>query len=76
MMTRKKHQTIRLLDYAAVADRTGIEVGVLRSHAERGKMPEPDYRLGQSPGWLPETIEEWVATFTPAGLPPARKRVG
>jgi predicted DNA-binding transcriptional regulator AlpA len=75
-MSKKEHETIILMDYAAVAERTGLEVPILRMYAARGKMPEPDYRISQSPGWLPATINQWVATFTPAGLPPARKRVG
>lgn len=74
-MTRKKQGTVVLLDYAAIADLTGIDAQMLRMYANRGKMPEPDYRIAQSPGWLPETIEEWVATFTPEGLPPARRRL-
>lgn len=74
MSSKKKHETIVLMDYAAIAQKTGIEATVLRLHASRGKMPEPDYRVSQSPGWLPETIDAWIATFTPEGKVPARKR--
>lgn len=74
MTAKKKHETIILMDYAAIAERTGVEVKRLRLWASRGKMPEPDYKVSQSPGWLPASIEEWVETFTPAGEPPRRRR--
>jgi predicted DNA-binding transcriptional regulator AlpA len=75
-MSRRRRETVVLMDYAAIAERTGLEVQMLRLYKARGKMPAPDYMVSQSPGWLPETIEEWVKSFTPEGLPPARKRVG
>lgn len=71
-MPRKK-ETVILMDYAAIAETTGLEPGVLRLWKNRGKMPEPDYMIAQSPGWLPATIEAWTSTFE-EGRPPARKR--
>lgn len=60
---KKKRGTVVLLDYAAVAEMTGIDVAHLRVYRQRGRMPEPDFQVSQSPGWLPETIEEWIRTF-------------
>jgi hypothetical protein len=73
MSAKKKHETIVLMDYAAIAAKTGLDANRLRLYASRGKMPEPDYKVSQSPGWLPETIDAWMATFTD-GKVPARKR--
>jgi predicted DNA-binding transcriptional regulator AlpA len=69
----EKRGTVVLLDYAAIAQMTGIDVAMLRHYMNRGKMPVPDYRIAQSPGWLPETIHDWMATFTPEGLPPVKR---
>lgn len=73
-MTRKRKGTVVLMDYEAVAERTGIDVQHLRTYAARGRMPEPDYRVSQSPGWLPETIEEWIKTFEDGRVPDRRRR--
>lgn len=72
-MARKQRGTVILMDYAAIAERTGLEPAVLRLWKSRGKMPEADFMIAQSPGWLPETIEAWMATFE-GGRVPARKR--
>ncbi|MFT3663188.1 MAG: XRE family transcriptional regulator [Gordonia sp. (in: high G+C Gram-positive bacteria)] len=45
------------LSAAEVAER----IGVVRSAISRYKMPEPDALIGQTRGWLPETIDEWNA---------------
>lgn len=72
-MTKKKRGTVVLLDYAAVAEMTGIDVAHLRVYASRGRMPEPDYRVSQSPGWLPETIQAWMETFEDGRVPDRRR---
>lgn len=72
-MGKRKHETVVLMDYAAIAEATGLEPAVLRLWKSRGKMPAADYMIAQSPGWLPETIEAWTATFE-EGRVPARKR--
>lgn len=74
-MAKKQRGTVVLMDYAAIAERTGLEPTVIRLWKSRGKMPEPDFMIAQSPGWLPETIDAWVATFE-NGKAPARKRAG
>ncbi|WP_457972864.1 hypothetical protein [Arthrobacter sp. D1-17] len=58
-MTEEK-PTIPLLGYADLARETGHDVGLIRVWLNRGKLPTPDYRLGQSPGWLQETISPWI----------------
>lgn len=73
-MTQKKRGTVILMDYAAVAEMTGIDVAKLRVYRQRGKMPPPDYQVSQSPGWLPETIKDWMKTFKSGHVPPDRRR--
>lgn len=51
---------IELLDYQRIAELSGLSAATLRVWQKRGKMPDPDYRLGQSPGWLPATILPWI----------------
>lgn len=53
-------KTVSLYDYARISTETGIPATKLRVWFQRGKLPEPDYRLGQSPGWLAETIRPWI----------------
>lgn len=69
----RKRETVVLLDYAAISERTGLKPDVLRLWKSRDKMPQPDYMIAQSPGWLPATIDAWIATFQD-GRVPARKR--
>lgn len=54
-------KTIALYDYQRISAELGIPTANLRVWFQRGKLPEPDYRLGQSPGWLAETIRPWIA---------------
>lgn len=53
-------KTVALYDYARISAETGIPPQKLRVWFQRGKLPEADYRLGQSPGWLTETIRPWI----------------
>gem|GEM_PF-1216324 len=50
-----------LLDSAGVAALLGIAVGSVARYRGRGELPEPDVRLGRSPGWYEATIREWQA---------------
>lgn len=56
-----KRQPIQLVDYAGISAVTGVDVRTLRVWAGRGHLPDPDVRLGQSPGWYPATIQRWAA---------------
>lgn len=58
-MANKK--TVSLYDYARISTESGIPAPKLRVWFQRGKLPAPDYRLGQSPGWLASTIQPWIA---------------
>ncbi|MGG6382063.1 hypothetical protein [Paenarthrobacter sp. NEAU-H11] len=51
---------IPLLGYVEIAEATGQDVGLIRVWKNRGKLPSPDFQLGQSPGWLAETINPWI----------------
>ena len=67
-----------VLDIAAVAARIGATPATVRSYRTRGYLPAPDVILGQSPGWLPETVEAWIAgrpgKGAGAGRPPGRTK--
>lgn len=54
-----KNQPIELLGYAEIEAVTGIPSNLLRQWAKRGKLPEPDFRVGQSPAWYRTTIDAW-----------------
>jgi hypothetical protein len=58
-----KKEATRLLDYAAISEMTGYPVATIRMWANRGKVPPPDFRVANSPAWLPETIASWRNTF-------------
>lgn len=42
-----------------LADRWGVSYEVIRQWRTRGKLPEPDWRLGMQVGWDELTISEW-----------------
>lgn len=50
---------IHYLNRKAVADRLGLSVNTVNWYSRENLMPAPDAFLGASPGWLPETIDEW-----------------
>lgn len=76
MATKK---TVELFDYNRIGAALGVPASKLRVWHQRGKLPEPDFRLGQSPGWLAENIEPWIqlqkkgreTATVPAGSPSA-----
>lgn len=47
--------------YNKVAEVAGVKVGTLRRYKKTGHMPAPDIIVGNSPGWYPKTITDWVA---------------
>lgn len=49
-------------DYQRISEHTGVPAATLRVWYHRGKLPEPDFQLGRSPGWLPGTIHAWWAS--------------
>ena len=38
-----------------------IEAVTIRQYASKGRMPEPDVRIGPNGGWSEATINEWWA---------------
>ena len=66
----------KYLSTADVAELCGLETSAIRTYLTRGTMADPDIRVGQVPGWLPETIEAWRANRPGRGkrtdLPPVR----
>lgn len=59
-------QIPRLYTYVEIAAGTGLPVAKLRVWVHRGKLPAPDFIVGQSPAWLPASIEPWIAAQAPA----------
>lgn len=49
------------LGYPEVAALAGVSEATLRRYLSLGHMPDPDVRLGQSPGWELDTIRRWLA---------------
>lgn len=39
-----------------------IAGSTIRQYAAKGRMPEPDVRVGPVSGWSAKTIDEWVRT--------------
>lgn len=54
-------QPTELWTYAQISDLSGISPNTLRVWRLRGKLPEPDYEIGQWPAWKPDTVKQWWA---------------
>lgn len=75
----------KYLGYAEVADQLGVTVPVVRKYLAEARarrrdgqplpkdMPEPDHIFGQSPAWLPKTIDRWVERRPGKGAGGGRK---
>lgn len=50
----------RLITYADIAAARGVQVGTVRQWHHRGRLPPPDYRIGNSPAWLEENVREFM----------------
>jgi hypothetical protein len=57
----------RLLSTAEVAEVAGLAESSVRTYRTRGQLPAPDATIGNTPGWLPETIKPWAATLPGRG---------
>lgn len=55
-------QPAELWTYAQIADLTGITAGTLRVWRARGKLPTPDYVVGEWPAWNEATVRDWWRT--------------
>lgn len=49
------------LDTAGLALRAGLSASSARTYLCRGQLPHPDVHVGRTPGWLPETVDAWLA---------------
>ncbi len=66
---------INLLDLRGVADRIGLSYATIRRYRSQDpSFPTPDATLGQSPGWLAETIDAWQAARPGRGVGGGRPR--
>jgi predicted DNA-binding transcriptional regulator AlpA len=44
-----------------IAARVGVKPVTIRVYLHRGQMPPPTGRLGRTPWWSAETIEQWIS---------------
>lgn len=58
----------RYLSRADVADRIGVKPNTLSRYI----LPEPDALIGETRGWLPETIDAWHAARPGHGGRPSK----
>lgn len=64
---------VTYLDPAGVAAAIGVSVATVHVYKNRGLLPEPDDRFGQTPVWLPDTIEKWKTNRPGQGKGGGRK---
>ncbi|WP_280248795.1 helix-turn-helix transcriptional regulator [Nocardia abscessus] len=60
-----RHSTIRYVSAPELAER----IGVRRQTINRYKLPLTDAEIGDVRGWLPQTIDEWIARRPGKRLP-------
>ena len=63
---------IEYLDSKQVGERAGLAHQTVRQMRARGQMPDPDAMIGRAIGWLPETIDKWIAARKTGGSPAQR----
>jgi len=52
----------KYLSVTEVADKAGLSRNTVKSYSQiPGRLPEPDAMVGRVKGWLPETIDAWMA---------------
>lgn len=56
-----------ILSMRQVAERAGLAESSIRTYRSRGVMPAPDVTIGATPGWLPATIDPWIAALPGRG---------
>ena len=55
-------RVMRYLDMHAAAAHLGVAYATIRRYRATGGFPDADVVVGQSPGWLAETIDAWQAS--------------
>lgn len=53
---------MQYLDMHQAADRLGVAYATIRRYRATGGFPPADVTVGQSPGWLAETLDQWQAS--------------
>ncbi len=61
------------LDDVAASAHLGINPGTWRAYKSENRTPAPDLTLGQSAGWLAETLDTWNAARPGPGARTDRK---
>lgn len=65
----------KMLDLKAVADMIGVSYATVRRYRSQDPtFPDPDIVLGQTPGWLPDTITAWQDARPGKGVGGGRPR--
>ena len=57
----------RHLTRTDVAVHYGITAASVSKAVERGSLPPPDYHVGRTPIWMPETLDAWTRPGRGAG---------
>jgi predicted DNA-binding transcriptional regulator AlpA len=64
-----------LLDYAGIAQLTGLSRSTLRNYRTRGYFPEPDELLTPDrPRWRTSTVRDWLLQRPGRGSPGVARR--
>jgi predicted DNA-binding transcriptional regulator AlpA len=56
-----------LLSMRQIAERANLAESTVRTYRSRGDLPAPDVTIGTTPGWLPSTIDPWIAALPGQG---------
>lgn len=62
MSDKQDKPELEVWGYAEVAEVAKVAIPTLRRYKKFGHMPAPDVTVGNSPGWYPQTIKDWVAS--------------
>ena len=56
---RAERAARQYLSGGQAAERLGLAPSTWRALRSRRKTPPPDVWIGSTPGWLPETVDQW-----------------
>lgn len=53
---------VRYLSVTEFAERAGLAPNTMKAYSQiPGRLPAPDAMTGRVKGWLPETVDAWIA---------------